>query len=367
MINNDELEYEMGIMNVSTEKLFGDIDELDATEDYGMANQAESLEVLGASVEELTSDKFIRNLQRSRENWYGDFITNRTKLYHANVMWLQALERDQTKLSASLAKAKSMDSKALGKLIADKMDGRFEAAMSLMNGSDIKQIKHAKLRYTKLKDEIKKGRDFIRGMSKFADKEFGFNDLIDNKLEPADVIKFIRDAYSDSPDVAASMSSIRIYGVKRRFKTDKRQIMLDTINEPSAKTVLLSWSGSAVTFMTLMGGGETRIWNKPLAHPDAHYDDFYKRYSNVVEKHISDTTAITNLIDEMNESIVIFNKINDSLSKLYMPSKKTFDELKFIRRFHMNITKILAFRIDDLMTSYKISHSIAKIIHSAAH
>ena len=366
MNNNDELEYEIGLLSASTEKLFRDIDELDATEDYGLTNQTEPLEVFGASVEELTSDKFIRNLQRGRENWYGDFISNRTRLYHANTMWLQAIEKDQTKLSASLAKAKSMDSKVLGKLISDKMDGRFIAAMSLMNGSDLKQIKHAKRRYSKLKDEIKKGRDFIRGMSKFADKEFGFNDLLDDKLEPVDVIEFIRDYYSDSPDVTASISSIRIYGVKRRFKTDKRQIMLETINEPSAKTVLLSWSGSAVTFMTLMDKGETRIWNKSLVHPDAHYDDFYKRYSHVVEKHISDTTAIANLIDEMNESMIIFNKINDSLSKLYMPSKKTFDELKFIRRFHMNITKILAFRIDDLMTSYRISHSIAKIMHSAA-
>jgi len=366
MNENDDIEYEIGVLDASTEKLFRDIDEIDATEDFGMSSPMETVTPIGASVEELSSDKFINNLQKARKRWYGDFIANRTKLYNKNIMWLQELERNKDKLTDGFKRAKSTDSKEIGKIVAAKMDGRFPAAMSLINGSDLKQVKHSRLRYSKLKDEIKHGVSFIKKMGVYADKEFGFNSLMDGKLNPEEVVTFIKDSYADSPNVASSLASIRIYGVKRRFKTDKRQLMLDAINADGSRTVLLSWSGSSVKFLTVMAGGETRIWNRPFVNPNATYEDFYKKHSDDAERHISDTTAITNLIDEMKNSIVIMNKINNSLAKLYMPSKRTFDELKFIRRFHMNITKILAFRIDDMMTSYRISHSVAKIVEKAS-
>lgn len=358
-------DYEIGSLMAKRDALIENIDELDYIEDLAIEDGIDTTAIVGASVEELGSDKFLNKLQRGRERWYGDFISNTDKSFNKNIAWLRSLERDQKKLSDALAKSKSLDSKALGKLISDKMDGRFSNAISLMNGIDVKQIKHARNRYADLKNEIKRGREFIRKMSQFADKEFGFNDLIDDKLEPSDVIEYIKDFYSDSPDTTGSITSIKIYGVKRRFKTDKRQIMLDALNDEQSRTVLLSWSGSSIKYLTTMKGAETRIWSKVPNSPQTHYDDFYKRYSNVVAKHISDTTAISNLIDEMKDTIVIMNKINDSLAKLYMPSKLTFNELKFIRRFHLNITKILAFRIDDVLTSYRISHSIASIIERA--
>jgi len=359
-MDDGNIEYQIGMDEMAIEQMFVSIDELDMLEELSMESKT-STGMFDISLEAMGSDKFLHNIQKGRTKFYGDFIKTNTRMYANLTAWLRKEEIKKTHTLASLQASKGADKKELGKVVAKKMNGKNINIISLLNGIDPKQVKLAKIRFDNLKSRVKDNTMFINKISKMIQKGSGFNLLLDDKLEPSDLVSLIKEQYDSEPDLSPSVNSIRLFGVQRRFKTDKRQILVDMMKQEGAKTILLDWSGSTMKYL-LITGTELKVIYKKLKLTNGDYTSFYQRNDDIIKKTISDNSGTDHLIEQMRIQLNTYQLINNSLLKLYMPSEKTYDELKYIRRFHMNLVRVMHLRLMDIVSSYRVIYSIANII-----
>lgn len=358
--NIEDIIIEIGLDEASIESMFEDIDELDRLEELSM-EKGSSDGIMDISLEAMGTDKFLNNLQKARRKFYGDFIKTNSRLYSNLSSWLRAEEIKEPSILAALSAAKKVGKKELGEVVASKMNGRYPNIISLINGVDPKQIKLAKSRFDDLRSRVKSNSMFIQKITVMIQKGSGFNALLDEKLKPIHLSNLIKEQYEDEPNLSASVNSIKLFGVRRVFKTDKKQILTDMMNAAGAKTVLLDWSGSTMKYL-LINKEEMKVIYKKMKLTNTDYTSFYNRYKDTIKKTISDNAGADHLVEQMTKQLDAYNQVAASLTKLYMTRNKTYDELKYIRRYHMNLVRIIHFRLMDIVSTYKMIYAIGNVV-----